>query len=150
MYEAPASFEYKILQLKQCLKGEALKVIEGVGHSQAAYEEAKEQLERKFGGARRATAMFLEEVDNFRVSRPNHPEDLEKLSDLIDLLTINLRNSAQTEEPGKGLLYILLQNKMSPQYLSLRTIVGYLRKGKRKLSLRQRRNLREEFSGWEA
>ena len=45
--QAPATAEYKLLQLKQCLTGETLKAIEGLGHSAAAYQAAKERLERK-------------------------------------------------------------------------------------------------------
>ena len=50
--QAPATEEYKLLQLKQCLAGEALRAIEGLGHSAAAaaYQAAKERLGRKFGG----------------------------------------------------------------------------------------------------
>ena len=51
--KAPATPEYKLLQLRQYLFGEALKVVEPLGHSAAAYETAKERLERKFGGKRR-------------------------------------------------------------------------------------------------
>ena len=50
--KAPATAEYKLLQLRQCLSGEALKVIESLGHSAAAYEAGKDRLERKFGGQR--------------------------------------------------------------------------------------------------
>ena len=50
--KAPATAEYKLLQLRQYLSGEALKVIESLGHSAAAYEAAKDPLERKFGGQR--------------------------------------------------------------------------------------------------
>ena len=48
--QAPATTEYKLLQLCQHLSGEALKAIENLGHSAAAYQIAKERLERKFGG----------------------------------------------------------------------------------------------------
>ena len=48
--QAPARAEYKLLQLRQCLAGEALKAIESLGHSAKAYQTAKERLERKFGG----------------------------------------------------------------------------------------------------
>jgi hypothetical protein len=37
---APASAEYKLLQLRQYLSGEALKVIENLGHSAASYDTA--------------------------------------------------------------------------------------------------------------
>ena len=41
---APATGEYKLLQLRQYLSGEALNVIENLGHSSNAYEAAKEHL----------------------------------------------------------------------------------------------------------
>jgi len=47
--KAPATPEYKLLQLRQYLSGEALKVVEPLEHSAAAYDAAKERLERKFG-----------------------------------------------------------------------------------------------------
>ena len=50
--KAPATAEYKLLQLRQYLIGEAFKTIESVGYSAAAYETAKDWLERKFGGQR--------------------------------------------------------------------------------------------------
>ena len=43
---APATPEYKLLQLRQYLEGDALKCIENLGHSEAAYDAAKQQLER--------------------------------------------------------------------------------------------------------
>ena len=39
---APSTGEYKLLQLRQCLSGEALNVIKSLGHSASAYEAAKE------------------------------------------------------------------------------------------------------------
>ena len=62
---APATPEYKLLQLRTSVKGEALKLIEGLGHSAAAYESAKERLERKYGGLRPQIAINLDELDNF-------------------------------------------------------------------------------------
>ena len=55
---APATPEYKLLQLRQYLAGEALKSIENLGHSAVAYQAAKERLERKFGGKRRQIATW--------------------------------------------------------------------------------------------
>ena len=46
---APSTGKYKLLQLRQCLSGEALDVIESLGHSAAAYEAVKERLERRYG-----------------------------------------------------------------------------------------------------
>ena len=45
---APATGEYILLQLRQYLTGDALKVIETLGHSATTYEAAKERLDRKY------------------------------------------------------------------------------------------------------
>ena len=81
--KASATPEYKLLQLRQYLSGEALKVVEPLGHSAAAYETANERLERKFGGKRRQIALHLEELENFKLLRPGNARDLERLADLL-------------------------------------------------------------------
>ena len=45
--QTAATAEYKLLQLKQCLAGEALKAIEGIGHSAVAYQAAISHLFRR-------------------------------------------------------------------------------------------------------
>ena len=50
---APATAEYKLLQLRQYLAGDALNAIENLWHSSVAYEAAKERLEGKYGGRHR-------------------------------------------------------------------------------------------------
>ena len=47
--QSPATTEYKLLQLRQYISGEALKCIENLCHSAVAYKTAKERLEKKFG-----------------------------------------------------------------------------------------------------
>ena len=47
--KAPTTAEYKLLQLKKYLPGEALAAVGSSGHSAEAYEAAKSRLERKFG-----------------------------------------------------------------------------------------------------
>jgi len=42
--KAPATPEHKLLQLRQYFFGDALKAVETLGHSAAAYEAAKESL----------------------------------------------------------------------------------------------------------
>ena len=44
VHQAHATAEYKLLQLKQCLAGAALKAIKGLGQSAAVYQAAKERL----------------------------------------------------------------------------------------------------------
>jgi len=63
--KAPATAEYKLLQLKKYLSGEVLVAVESLGHSAKAYEVAKGRLERKFGGQCRQINLHLEELDQF-------------------------------------------------------------------------------------
>ena len=112
-----ATPEYKLLQLRSYLKGEALKSIELLGHSAAAYEAAKRQLERKFGGERRQMAMRLEELDLFKPIRPGFAKDVEKLADLLEVLIVSLKDANKTEELGDGILYIKIQKKLSEEML---------------------------------
>ena len=94
--KAPATVEYKLLQLRQCLAGEALKAIENLGHSATAYQTAKERLDRKFGGGGgqcRQIALYLEEVDNFRPIFPDNFRDLQKFADLLDITIVDLNEA---------------------------------------------------------
>ena len=101
---APATGEYKLLQLRQYLSGEALNVIENLGHSSTAYEAAKERLERKYGGRRRQIAMYIEELEQFKQIRSGNAKDLDKFADLLDIAIINLKEANQTQELGDGSL----------------------------------------------
>lgn len=116
--KAPATAEYKLLQLRQCLSGEALKAIESLGHSAAAYEAAKDRLERKFGGQRRQIALYLEEIDSFRPVRYGNSKDLEKYADLLDIAVVNLKEANRLEELKDGLLYMKLQKKLPASMLT--------------------------------
>ncbi|XP_068715766.1 myosin-10-like [Montipora foliosa] len=104
--KAPATPEYKLLQLRQYLSGEALRVMEPLGHSAAAYETANERLERKFGSKRRQIALHLEELENFKPLRPGNARDLERLADLLDVTVVNLREACRHDELGSGSLYL--------------------------------------------
>ena len=109
---APATDEFKMLQLKQCLAGKALCAIEHLGHSTAAYDAAKERLERKFGGKRRQISIYYEDIDQFQQIRPNHSKDLEKYADLLELLVIKPKEAGHLGELGNGSLYSKLQQKI--------------------------------------
>ena len=106
--KTPATAEYKSLQLWQCLTGEALKAIKSLGYSAAAYETAKDLLERKFGEQRWQIALYLEEIDNFRAVRNGNSKDLEKFADLLDIAIVDLKEANQLEELKVGLLYMKL------------------------------------------
>ena len=115
---APATGEYKLLQLRQYLAGEALKTIENLGHSATAYEAAKDRLERKFGGSRRQIAIYLEDLENFRLIRQGNAKDLEQFADLLDIAIINLQETDQYHELGNGSLYTKLQRKLPQSMLA--------------------------------
>ncbi|KAK6167830.1 hypothetical protein SNE40_021768 [Patella caerulea] len=115
---APATPEYKLLQLRQYLSGEVLQVIESLGHSAFAYEAAKDRLDRKYGGSRRKVTIQLEELDKFRPMSDNNPKEFEKIADLLDVVVINLKEADRTEELGNGSLYAKLRKKMTEKLLA--------------------------------
>ena len=105
MDQAPATPGYKLLQLRQYLSGEALKAIENLGHSDFAYESAKERLERKYGGQRCKVMLHMDELENFKPIRVDHPKDVEKFAGLLDIAVINLKEENRIEELGNGTFY---------------------------------------------
>ena len=109
--QAPATAEYKLLQLRQYLSGEALKSIENLGHSATAYEAAKSRLERKYGGTRRQMAIYLGELESFKPIRTGYAKDIEKFADLLDIAVVNLKEAGRQDELGNGSLYVKLQKK---------------------------------------
>ena len=96
---------FMLLQLRQCQSGEALNVIENMGHSAAAYEAAKERLERRYGGKRRQVAVYLEDLDKFQQIRPGNTQDLEQFADLLEIAIMNLKETGHHNELGDGFLY---------------------------------------------
>uniref|UniRef100_A0A8W8P1X9 CCHC-type domain-containing protein n=1 Tax=Magallana gigas TaxID=29159 RepID=A0A8W8P1X9_MAGGI len=114
----PATPEYKLLQLRQYLSGEALKAVENLGHSSIAYEAAKDRLERKFGGQRRQVMRHREQLDSFRPIRVGNSKDLEKFADILDIAVINLKDAGRTDELKNGSLYVKLQKKIPESLLS--------------------------------
>ena len=115
---APATPEYKLLQLRQYLTGEALKSIENLGHSAVAYQAAKERLDRKFGGKRRQIAIYLDELERFQHIRLGNARDLEQFADLLDVAIINLQEAGQNHELGAGSLYTKLKRKLPESMLA--------------------------------
>lgn len=110
---APARLDYKFLQLRQYVSGEASKVVEPLGYSAAAFETAKERLEWKFGGKRRQTALHLEELENFKPLRPGNARHLERLAAVA-----NLKEARRYEGLGSGSLYLSLCKKLTEVVLA--------------------------------
>ena len=92
------------VQLCQYLPGEDIKTIENLGHSPAAYQIAKERLERKFGGQRRQMAIYLGELLNMRSVRFGNSRDMEQFVDILDI-NINLKENGNFGELADGSLY---------------------------------------------
>ena len=116
---APVTPEYKMLQLRQYVAGEALNAIENLGHSSSAYEAAKDRLGRKYGGKRRQIAIFLEDLERFEQIQSCNADELERFADLLDLTVINLKEAGEHQDLGDGSLFVQLQRKL-PQSLLAR------------------------------
>ena len=65
----PVAVDYKLLQLKKYLRGEALRLVDGLRLSPEAYKAAKNRLDRKYGGQHRQINLHMEELDQFRSVR---------------------------------------------------------------------------------
>ena len=116
--KSPATLEFKLLQLRQYLSGEALKAVETLGHPASAYQAAKERLERKYGGKRRQIAIYMEEVDNFRPIRPGNHKDIKNFANLLDIVVVNWKDAGRLEELGDGSLHVKLQKKITESMLA--------------------------------
>lgn len=115
---APATPEYKLLQLRQYLSGKALQSIEKLGHSEPSHIAAKERLERKYGGDRRQVATYLEELDRFPPMKDEIAKNIEKFGDLLNVAVINLKEANREKELGNGSSYLNVQKKMPENMLT--------------------------------
>ncbi|KAK6178336.1 hypothetical protein SNE40_013135 [Patella caerulea] len=115
---APATSEYKLLQLRQYLSGEALKCVDNLGHSATSYAAAKQRLDRKYGGKRRQINIFLEEIDSFKPIRQGVAKDLDLFADILDIAVVKIKDMGRAEELGNGSLYTKLQTKMPESLLA--------------------------------
>ena len=113
VHQEPATPAHKLLQLRQHLSGEALKIVEPLGHSAATYEAAIALLERKFGGERQKLALHLEELENIKSLLSGNAGDNERFVDLSDVTVVNLKEANRHDELGKGTLYISLCKKLN-------------------------------------
>ena len=82
------------------LSGEALKAIDCLGYSAAAYDAAKDKLERKFDGGRRKVALNLEEIEQFKPIKPG--KDFNVSFELLETVVVNLRDANREVELVNG------------------------------------------------
>ena len=115
--DAPATPVYKLLQLKQCLQGEPLKIIERLGHSADAYAAAKDCLDRKYGGERRLVSMYLNELENFRPIKEGQTKAFEKFADILNVAIVNLKEAGRVNDLNSVSLHSRLQQKLPESIL---------------------------------
>ena len=113
----PATPVYKLLQLKQCLHGEPLKIIERLGHSADAYAAAKDCLDRKYGGERRLVSMYLNELENFRPIKQGQTKAFEKFADILNVAIVNLKEAGRVNGLNSVSLHSRLQQKLPESIL---------------------------------
>ena len=116
--QAPATPEYKLLQLRQHLTGEALKCIENLRHSSGAYEASKNRFERTFGGLHRRLTLYIEQLEGFRSKQYGNAKDLEQFLYLLDVAILNLRESHQYHKLETGSLYVKPQRNLPEMMLA--------------------------------
>ena len=108
---------YKLLQLKQCLLGEPLRLIERLGHSAEAYDAAKECLEQKYVGEKRLIAIHLNELENFRPIKNGQTKGLEKFADLLNVTIVNLKEAGRHNDLVSVSFHSRLQQKLRESLL---------------------------------
>ena len=115
--EAPVSSVYKLLQLKKYLSGEPLKLIERLGHSAEAYEVAKSKLDRNYGGKRRQTARYLEQLQQFKELKDGDAKTFESYADLLEIAVFTLKGAGRLDELQDGTLYSTLLKKLTDRMM---------------------------------
>jgi hypothetical protein len=111
----PANF--KMARLRQCLTGNALEAIRGLGVSTPEYEEAKEILKTKYGGARRLLRAYMDQLEQMPLIRSNDIHALEKFADLVRITVVKLQAEGKDGELGDGTLHSLLVKKLPNRQL---------------------------------
>ena len=99
--------EYKLLQLRQNLCGEALAYVEGFNFSAAGYEAAMRKLDEKYGGERRLNALYLDMLSNLKNVRSNYVSDIIEFADKLEVIVSNLTEANSAElQSGTTLLFV--------------------------------------------
>jgi hypothetical protein len=114
-----SSNTYKLLQLRQALQGETLKLVQNLGFSDIAYEAALVRLEREYGGERRRLLLALEELETFKPIQMESAAQLKKLADVLEVTMVNMKAAGREAElRSNGLLHLRVQKKFSPEALA--------------------------------
>ena len=116
--QSPLPAYHKLLYLRDYLGGEALQAVDSLPYTPAAYQAALERLERKYGGERRRIALYLENLQTLKQVRHGKAKDMERFVETLDVLVVNLRDSARQGELGAGTFYMNMLRKLDEQTLA--------------------------------
>ena len=103
-------------RLRQCLTGNALEAIRGLGVTTPEYEEAKEILKSKYGGARRLLRAYMDQLEQTPSIRSNDIHALEKFANLVRITVVKLQAEGKGEL-GDGTLHSLMVKKLPDRQL---------------------------------
>jgi len=102
--ESTEAVNLKMGRLRQCLRGNALKAIRGLGVIHPQYEEAKEILN---GDARRLLQAYMDQLEQISLIRSNDIHTLEKFADLVRITMVKLQAEGKDGELGGQTLHTL-------------------------------------------
>ena len=100
----------KMARLRQCLTGNALEAIRGLGVTAPEYEE--EILKPKYGGARRLLRAYMDQLEQMPLIRSNDIHALERFADLVRITVVKVQAERRNGELTGGTLHILLVKKL--------------------------------------
>ena len=107
----------KMARLRQCLTGSSLEAIRGLGVTTPEYEEAKEILKSKYGGARRLLRAYMDQLEQMPSIRSNDIHALEKIADLVRIRVVKLQAEGKDGELGDGTLHSIMVKKLPDRQL---------------------------------
>jgi len=107
----------KMARLRQYLTGNALEAVRSLGVSASEYEEAKEILKTKHGGARRFLRAYMDQLEQMPLIRSKDIHALERFADLVRITVVKLQVEGKDGELGDGTLHSLLVKKLPDRQL---------------------------------
>ncbi|XP_044181053.1 uncharacterized protein LOC122962218 [Acropora millepora] len=85
----------KMARLRQCLTRNSLEAICGLGVTAPEYEEAKEILKSRYGGARRLLRAYMDQLEQMPLIRSNDIHALERFADLVRITVVKLQEETE-------------------------------------------------------
>ena len=95
MDESTEPSHLKMARLRQCLTGNSLEAICGLGVTAPEYEEAKEILKSRYGGARRLLRAYMDQLEQMPLLRSNDIHALQRFADLVRITVVKLQEETE-------------------------------------------------------